>query len=363
MATQRQWRIGRILSNLLVLGLIMGFTNLGLMGEDSDLWVVYDGIEGPGKGKHIVLISGDEEYRSEEGLPQLAKILAKHHGFKCTVHFAIDPKDGTINPALVNNIPGLQALETADLMIIATRFRELPDTQMEYIVRYVDSGRPIIGMRTATHAFRYSKESHSKYRSYDFQSETWKEGFGRQVLGETWIAHHGQHGVESTRGIIVEGMKDHPIVRGCDDIWGPTDVYEVRLPMCDTCQPLVLGQVLSGMQPSDPPFVGKKVRKGGGTEFEVAPNDPMMPIAWIKKFKGEDGETSRIFTTTMGASEDLLSEGLRRLLVNATYWGVGMEDRIPERANVDLVGKYSPTGFGFNKYKVGLKPSDYALKP
>ncbi len=363
MATLRQWRNGRILSNLVVLGLIMGFANPGLMCADSDLWVVYDGFDGPGKGKHIVLVSGDEEYRSEEGLPQLGKILAKHHGFKCTVLFAIDPEDGTINPSLVDNIPGLQALETADLMIIATRFRELPDTQMEHIVRYVDSGRPIIGMRTATHAFRYSKESDSKYRFYDFQSKIWEEGFGRQVLGETWIAHHGHHGVESTRGIIVEGMEDHPIVRGCDDIWGPTDVYEVRLPMCDTCQPLVLGQVLSGMEPSDTPVVGKKVRKSGGKEREVFPNDPMMPIAWTKKYTGKEGKTSRIFTTTMGASEDLLSEGLRRLLVNATYWCAGMEDRIPERANVDLVGEYSPTSFGFNKYRVGLRPSDYAMKP
>jgi len=353
----------RVLPSPVVLGLIIGFMIPSLLSADSDLWVVYDGYDGPGTGKHIVLVSGDEEYRSEEGLPQLGKILAKHHGFKCTVLFAIDPKDGTINPALVNNIPGLQALETADLMIIATRFRELPDAQMEHIVRYVDSGRPIIGMRTATHAFRYSEESESKYRSYDFKSKIWEDGFGRQVLGETWIAHHGHHAVESTRGIIVEEMKGHPIVRGSEDIWGPTDVYEVRLPMSDTCKPLVLGQVLSGMKPSDPPIVGTKVRKRGGKEFEVTPNDPMMPIAWIKEYTGKQGENSRIFTTTMGASEDLLSEGLRRLLVNAAYWSVGMEELIPARANVDLVGKYSPTGFGFNKYKAGVRPSDHALQP
>src|SRR6516162_559989 len=72
-------------------------------------WIVYDGFDGLGKGKHIVLVSGDEEYRSEEALPQLGKILAKHHGFKCTVLFAVDPKDGTINPN-VSNIPGLEAL-------------------------------------------------------------------------------------------------------------------------------------------------------------------------------------------------------------------------------------------------------------
>src|ERR1700722_4338033 len=82
----------------------------------ADPWVVYDGGDGPGKGKHIVFVSGDEEYRSEEGLPQLAKILAVHHGFKCTVLFSVDPKDGTINPNETQNIPGLEALQTADLM-------------------------------------------------------------------------------------------------------------------------------------------------------------------------------------------------------------------------------------------------------
>src|SRR5271170_1301144 len=84
-------------------------------------WIVYDGFDGPGKGKHIVFVSGDEEYRSEEALPQLAKILAKHHGFKCTVLFAINPKDGTINPDQSDNIPGLEALKTADLMVNFTR--------------------------------------------------------------------------------------------------------------------------------------------------------------------------------------------------------------------------------------------------
>jgi hypothetical protein len=106
----------------------------------------------PGEGKNVVLISGDEEYRSEEALPQLAKILSKHHGFNCKVLFAVG-NDGTIDPNKQDNIPGLEALRKADLMIIATRFRDLPDDQMKEIVDYVESGRPVIGMRTATHAF------------------------------------------------------------------------------------------------------------------------------------------------------------------------------------------------------------------
>src|SRR5437660_617455 len=85
-------------------------------------WLTFEGGEGPGKGKHVVLVSGDEEYRSEEALPQLAKILSRRHGFKCTVLFAIDPKTGTIDPNK-SNIPGLEALDRADLMVLFTRFR------------------------------------------------------------------------------------------------------------------------------------------------------------------------------------------------------------------------------------------------
>ncbi|MGA2069206.1 MAG: ThuA domain-containing protein [Thermoguttaceae bacterium] len=310
--------------------------------------VVCEGTAGPGKGKHVVLVSGDEEYRSEEALLQLGRILARHHGFKCTVLFAIDPQDGTINPVVNDNIPGLEALDSADLMLIATRWRKLPDEQMRHVVAYLDSGRPVLGMRTATHAFLFPPgKTYSKYSS-DSKDPTYTAGFGRQVLGETWINHHGHHGVESTRGVIAPGMAAHPIVRGCGDIWGPTDVYEVRLPLPGDSKPLVLGQVLSGMKPSDPPVAGPK-------------NNPMMPVAWIKTYTAPGGKSGRVFTTTMGAATDLASEGLRRLLVNAVYWCVGLEDKIPPAANVDLVGKYRPTGFGFAKHRKGVRPAELGM--
>ncbi len=95
------------------------------------------GKNGPGKGKHVVLVSGDEEYRSEQALPQLARILSYRHGFDCTVLFSIDPRDGAIDPNQGDNIPGLEALDSADLMILFTRFRDLPDTQMKHIVDYL----------------------------------------------------------------------------------------------------------------------------------------------------------------------------------------------------------------------------------
>jgi hypothetical protein len=311
-------------------------------GPGDEPWVVYEGSDGPGKGKHIVLVSGDEEYRSEEALPQLAKILAKRHGFTCTVLFAIG-KDGSIDPNRTDNIPGLETLRSAGLMIIATRFRDLPNDQMQEIVNYVESGRPIIGMRTATHAFNLKSR---RYARYSWNSKEWPGGFGRQVLGETWVNHHGHHGKQSTRGIIPPAARHHPIVRGIKDgeIWGPTDVYEAH-PTAD-CTPLVLGQVLDGMKPTDEPVSGSK-------------NDPMMPVAWFKDYTTSGGKTGRVFTTTMGAATDLESEGLRRLLVNAAYWAVGLEDKIPEKTDVQPVGKYHPLPFGFGGARKGVKPQDH----
>jgi len=313
--------------------------------------IVFEGTAGPGKGQHIVLVSGDEEYRSEEALPQLARILARHHGFKCTVLFAIEPADGTINPNRRDNIPGLEALAQAGLMVIFTRFRDLPDPQMKPIVDYVESGRPIVGLRTATHAFDF--KTHQTYRKYTWNNKDadWEGGFGRQVLGETWIRHHGKHAVQSTRGILVKGQESHPILRGIreGDIWGPTDVYQVRLPLTGDSQTLVLGQVLEGMQPADPPVASPQ-------------NEPMMPVAWTRTYTGARGRAARVFTTTMGSSQDLLNPGFRRLVVNACYWALKMEKSISARSSVDLVGAYQPLPFKFGGFAKGVKPEDLAAR-
>ena len=313
----------------------------------ADPWIELPGGDGPGRGKHVVLVSGDEEYRSEEALPQLAKILSKHHGFQCTVLFAIDPDTGEINPDNTHNIPGLEKLATADLMVVFLRFRDLPDEQMQRIVDYVESGKPIVGLRTATHAFNNPKSE--RFAKYHWQSkvEGYEQGFGRQVLGETWISHHGQHGKQSTRGIPAPGQERHPILKGIGpkEIWGPTDVYGVRLPLPGDSQPIVLGQILEGMDKDDAPLEGAK-------------NDPMMPVAWTKTYTGTSGKTARVFTTTMGASTDLLTEGTRRMIVNGCYWALGIEDRIPEDSNVDIVGKFEPRPFKFGGAKKGVKPAD-----
>jgi len=312
----------------------------------ADPWVVFEGKEGPGKGKHIVLIAGDDEYRSEEVIPQLAKILAVHHGFKCTVLFAINKETGEIDPKTQDNIPGLEALKTADLMVMFLRFRDLPDEQMKCIMDYTNSGRPIMGLRTSTHAFNFRKHKDGPYAKWSFRAggET-KGGYGRQVFGETWINHYGHHGRESTRGVVAKGMEKHPIVKGCEDIWGPSDVYGITTLLGD-CKPVIMGHVLVGMDPKDKPNTDKKP----------------VPVAWIKTYTGTEGKASRVFTTTMGHADDLKSEGFRRLLVNACYWCMGMEEKIPARAKVDFVGEYKPNRIGMGGHKKGLKPEDYKIK-
>jgi hypothetical protein len=309
--------------------------------------LVYEGKAGPGQGKHVVFLSGDEEYRSEEGLPMLSKILAVRHGFKCTVLFPINPADGTIHPNVQTNIPGMDHLASADLIVMLWRHRELPDDQMKPFVAYLNSGKPILALRTSTHAFAYVRNPQSPYAKFDWRSKEWPGGFGQQVLGDTWVNHHGVHGKESTRGIIAEPMKTHPILRGVENIWGPSDVYALaHLPQDTTV--LVYGQVLAGMKPTDPPVTGKK-------------NDPLMPVVWLREYIGPSGKTNSVVATTMGASVDLESEGLRRVLVNACYWVLGLENNIPAKNNVDYIGEYRPTVFGFNQFKPGIKPADLEL--
>ncbi len=317
--------------------------------SQHQLWVEYKGKQGAGTGKHIVLVSGDEEYRSEESLPMLAQILAEKHGFNCTVLFSIDPSNGSIDAYNKTNIPGLEKLQQADLLLIATRFRELPDNQMKFIDQYVQAGKPIIALRTATHAFNYEKNKKSPYAKYSFDSKVkgWEGGFGKKILGETWVAHHGHHGQEGTRAItngIVENKKN-PLLNGVKDIWGPSDVYTTKQLANDT-EVLLYGLSTNGMSATDPVNLNKSV----------------MPVAWTKTYAAESGKQGKVLTTTMGAAVDLLSEDLRRLIVNGCYWATGLSDKIPTKADVGFITPFNPTMFGFDSFIKGTYPEKYNLK-
>ena len=314
---------------------------------EPQLWCEYPASEGIGSEKHIVLLSGDEEYRSEESMPMLGQLLSKRHGFKCTVIFAINADDGTIDPDNQQNMPGMEALADADLVIMALRFRNLPDEQMKHFDDYLKTGKPIIALRTSTHAFNF--DENSSYQHYSFNSKgNWIGGFGRQVLGDTWINHHGVHGSQSTAGKLNPKLANHPILTGVSDIWGPTDVYGLKnLPA--SAEVLVHGVVLEGMESDSKPLAGPK-------------NDPLVPVVWTKQFENENGNTSQIVCTTMGASTDLANEGLRRLVVNSSLWLLDMGNQITSDLNVEPIGTYEPTPFGFKTWTKGQRPSDFNLE-
>lgn len=298
--------------------------------------LVFPGKKGPGQGLHVVLLAGDEEYRSEEAMPMLAKILSERQGFRCTVCFSVAP-DGSIDPNNGASLTHPEALDSADAIVMSLRFRHWPDDVRKHFTNALARGVPLIGLRTSTHAFN--------------DEELGK--FGKDVFGEGWVSHWGSHKKEATKGIIEPSAKGAAILRGVSDIFGTTDVYEAYPPA--DAKILVRGQVLKGMTPDEAPADYKKKRATDKEEQGV--NDPMMVVAWTRETKTDGGKTRRTFCTTMGAATDLTNEGLRRLVVNAVFWGIGLD--VPKKANVAFVDPYEPTFYGFNGFNHGKKPEDF----
>ena len=318
----------------------------------ADFRLEIKGETGPGRRQHVVFVTGEEYYRSEEGMPMFAKILSQRHGFDCTVLFAIDPTDGFINPNKTRHIPGLDVLASADLLVLFTRFRELPDADTKHIADFINSGKPVIGFRNATHPFRYPADSSSKYASWNFRSTQWPGGFGQQILGDTWVSHHGKFQKEATLARVNSEYSDHPVLRGvASELFARTDVNGVnKLTVADTV--LYHGSVLRGLKRTDPPATDGR-------------NESPMPWAWFHNYTAPSGEKGRSFCLTAGSSTDWLEEDLRRLVINAVYSLTGLEEQIPARSNVDFVGSYEPTAFGSHtdeEWKtLSLEPADFGL--
>jgi len=329
---------------------VLILATLSLAAVRADDWVEYAPKPGPGAGQHIVFLAGDEEYRSEEALPQLAKILSQRHGFKCTVLFSVDT-NGFINPDAGGSLSNPRALDSADAIVMSLRFRHWDDRTTGHFAQALDRGVPIIALRTSTHAFSgIPKES--PYAKWNYGN---KGGFGKQVLGETWVTHWGVHKKEATRGVIEASAKNEAILRGVEDVFGDTDVYEAAPPA--DAKILLRGQVLKGMKPTDEPADYKKKTVA---KVEQGVNDPMMPVAWTREVKNDAGKVNKILCTTMGSATDLQNEGMRRLVVNGVYWGLGLD--VPAKANVEIVGEFKPTMYGFKGYIKGVKPAAHALK-
>jgi hypothetical protein len=316
----------------------------------SSTSTAYPAKAGPGGGRHVVLLAGDEEYRSEEALPMLAKILSQRHGFRCTVLYSVD-QDGTINPKAGRSLSNPEALDTADAVVMSLRFRAWPDETMTRFERYLRAGKPIVALRTSTHAFNGLPRG-SAWERWNYNNQG---GFGKRVLGETWVTHWGRHKVEATRGQIEPGQRGHPLLRGVKDLYGDTDVYEAYPPADATI--LVRGLVLQGLTRTSPPATHRKRRTTDKKEQPV--NDPAMPVVWTRLHRNEAGTTNRVLTTTMGSATDLEDEGFRRLVVNGVYWSLGLE--VPAAADVRYVDPYSPSFYGFDGFRKRLRASDFAL--
>lgn len=287
--------------------------------------------------KHIVLIAGDEEYRTEESMPMLGKILSQKHGFKCTVLFPFGPDDADYIDA--NNqagLRGLEALDTADLMLIGTRFRTPDAAGAKHITSFLNAGKPVIGIRTATHAFNGKG---------NFGSISYGE-FGRKVLGEQWVSHHGGHKRQGCRGVVEAGNAKHAILNSVKDVFAPSDVYGVtHLTDADTI--LMRGAVTETLDPASKPIDGDK-------------NNPMQPLAWLHTYTTPDGQSEgRSFCTTAGASVDFVSEDLRRLIVNAAYHLTGQD--VPSEADVSFVDPFYPSFYGFIRVENYWKDADLKL--
>ncbi|ACT94386.1 ThuA domain-containing protein [Dyadobacter fermentans] len=329
-----------LLKSMLALGIALVTFASNAQDNPAKHRVVYKGDKGPGVGKNIVFIATDHEYRGEESLPALARIMAKKYGFTCTVVYALD-SNGYIYPGS-SNVKGLDVLEKADLMVLFMRFAHFSDQEMQHFDNYLKRGGPIVAFRTSTHAFEIKNDPKWEHYTWNYKGPktAWKDGFGEHILGETWVSHYGTNHKQSSKIIIDEAQKSHPIMRGVKDMWVQSGGY--------TAEPkgtvLAKGQVLNGMTADSP----------------ADPTKELLPVAWIRDYQMEGGKKGRAFTTTHGASEDLLNDGFRRMIVNAMFWGLGQENAIKPNNDIAFVGPYKPTTFNFSGYKANVKPSDLA---
>ena len=245
------------------------------------------------RGPHVVFVTGDDEYRSEITMPMLAKIL-QGHGMRTTVLSAHPTSKSR------DNIPGLEALKNADLAVFYLRFRALPEEQLKPILDYVGSGKPLVGLRTSTHAFSYPK-GHDRAGLND--------SFGREMFGQKWLFHHGH--TSSTDVEVISSQRWHPILRGVEPTFHVTSWLYHVLPLEGECALLLMGRSVHSEQK------------------EQVPN----PVAWTRTHRG-----GRVFFTTLGHPKDFEVESVRRLLVNSIYWGLGRD--VPAKVAVPIPEGY-----------------------
>jgi hypothetical protein len=224
----------------------------------------------------IAVLAGEGEYRSIETMRLYSddQVRAGHR-----VEYRTPDVLDDLPEFPESSFGDLGILEGADLLVTYIRFRRLPDHEMEQIRAYLDRGRPVIGLRTSTHAFKFSEESPWAW---------WNDGFGRDVLGTPWVSHHA-HG-STTQVRRIDGV-EHPILEGLPDRFAsPSWLYRVEL--APDCEVLLWGSPVDS------------------EEGEPEPG----PVAWTR------AQHRRTFATTLGHPKEFERGPLRRLLSNATSW-------------------------------------------
>ncbi|NNF35846.1 MAG: hypothetical protein HKN68_17195 [Saprospiraceae bacterium] len=291
------------------------------------------------KRPHIVFVIGDEEYRSEESMPMLGQLLQKCFDVEVSYCHSVD-STGTIDPNRLDHIEGLQALESADLMVIFTRFRALPDEELQHIIDYAESGRPMVGFRTSTHAFLYKDDSSKFHMNNEWPSK---------VFGQQWITHHGHFDdgtIPLTEVTINKNEFEHPILHGIKDFEAFSWLYHVE------------GGKWNLHGDSQPLLSGKALKSNHEMNDRLAEFPLNNPVAWIKSYTGESGKPARVFFTTLGHPFDFKEQNMRKLSIQGILWALGQENQIPDQGidyNLDI--EYDPNNSGFGKkYKRGLKP-------
>ena len=294
----------------------------------------------PTNPPHIVFVTGDEEYRSEESMPMLASILKRDYGFDVSVCYALN-EEGYIDPNVLDNIAGLSLLEDADMMVLFTRFRALPDSQAQYILDFAESGKPMAGFRTTTHAFLYKDDPEREHLNNEWPTK---------VFGQQWITHHGHFddgALPLTRVDLIDSVTAHPILRGVGGFDAYSWLYHVH------------GGDHSLFGDSAPLLTGTALKSGHANNNRLDRFPLSNPVAWTKTYTGTSGLTARVFFTTLGHPYDFKDESMRRLALNGILWA--LEHDIPDGgANSDFAAPYEPNNSGFgDRFKPNMQPVEF----
>ncbi|MES2795190.1 MAG: ThuA domain-containing protein [Bacteroidota bacterium] len=247
----------------------------------------------------IVFVCGDHEYSGEYTLPLIANELEKKYGFRTKVLKSYPDQNAE------KNIPGLEILKEADLVVFYLRWRLLPPNQLAMIEDYLKSGKPVVGFRTSTHAFNFPK---------GHESEKWN-AFGEFALNAPpgWGAKgHTHYGHKSTTDVYgIAASAKHPILRGINPTFHVSSWLYRVLP--------------------DYPIKGSEwLLMGKSINPDKAAID--NPVAWV----GKNSFGAKVFTTTLGHPEDFSVESFQHLIINAVHFQLGKKVPKKWKGKIDI---------------------------